>query len=172
MQWQFVGVFAEVISAIAVVVTLVFLAVEVRNNRNAVQSSSLDALAAGFSAINYNIIGDGEFTRIWEIGLATPEELSSQERIRIAMYLQCYANHYTALRKYHELGVLPEEEWQAYLSAISSILSTPGGKWFIPRLTITPALLKEIQEHGPTKQEYAWLPQHEDPRDDTRESHA
>ena len=170
MNWQIVGALAEVASAIAVVVTLAFLAVEVRSNRNAVQSNSLDALAAGFSAINHNIIGDAEFARIWEMGLATPEELSSQERIRMAMYLQCYANHYTALRKYHAVGVLPEEEWEAYLGAISGILNTPGGKWFIPRLTFTPALLKEIEEFGSTTQDYGWLPDGKSPPNNRMET--
>ncbi len=93
MDWQLIGVLAEVISAVAVIVTLIFLAVEVRNNRNATQSNSLDALAAGFSDINYNVIGDSEFAGIWEKGLASPETLSSQEAIRICMYMQCYINH-------------------------------------------------------------------------------
>ena len=158
------------ISAVAVVVTILFLAVEVRNNRNATQSNSLDVLAAGFSEINYNIIGDSEFADIWETGLASPEKLNSQVTIRLSMYMQCYFNHYTALRKYHELGVLPEEEWQAYLSAISAIVNTPGGQCLTPRLTITPALLKEIRECGPPKQEYGWLPKREDPPDKAVES--
>ena len=81
----------------------------------------------------------------------------------MSMCLQLYANQYTALRKYHELGVLPKEEWQAYLGAFSGILNTPGGKWFIPRLTITPTLLREIQEYGPNRQEYSWLPDSENP---------
>ena len=172
MEWELVGVFAEVVSAVAVIVTIIFLAFEVRNNRNAVQSSSLDALATGFSAINSNVIGDAEFTKIWETGLASPDELTSQERIRMSMHLQCYMNHYTALHKYHELGVLPDEEWQSYLNAISGILNTPGGKWFIPRLTITPALLKKFQEHSSTKEEYGWLPGGGDPSNKAIESDA
>ena len=172
MDWQFVGILAEVISAVAVVVTLIFLAVEVRNNRNATQSNSLDVLAAGFSDINYNVIGDSEFTSIWEKGLASPETLSSQEAIRICMYMQCYINHYTALRKYHELGVLPDEEWDAYLAAISGIVHTAGGQWLIPRLAIAPSLLKEIQDYGSPDQKYGWIPQSENPPNKTIESDA
>jgi hypothetical protein len=144
LDWQLIGVFAEVISAIAVVVTIIFLAVEIRHNRNSAQSNSLDALTAGFSDINYNVVGDSEFTAIWEKGLASPESLNQHETIRICMYMQCYINHYTALRKYHELGVLPNEEWEAYLAAISGIVNTPGGQWMIPQLAIAPALLQEI----------------------------
>lgn len=163
MDWQLIGVIAEVVSAIAVVVTIIFLAVEIRHNRRAAQSNSLDALTAGFSDINYNVVGDGEFTAIWEKGLASPESLNSQETIRICMYMQCYINHYTALRKYHELGVLAHEEWEAYLAAFAGILNTPGGQWMIPRLAIAPSLLKEIQDHGPSAQRYGWIPQAEYP---------
>ena len=172
MDWQFIGVLAEMISAVAVVVTLIFLAVEVRNNRNATQSNSLDALAAGFSDINYNVIGDSEFASIWEKGLAAPETLSSQEVIRISMYMQCYVNHYTALRKYHELGVLPDEEWDAYLAAFSGIVHSVGGQWLVPRLAIAPSLLREIQDYGPPEQKYGWVPQAAHPPDNSLEPDA
>ena len=161
MDWQLIGVFAEVVSAVAVVVTIIFLVVEVRHNRNAAQSNSLDALTSGFSDINYNVVGDDEFAAIWEKGIASPESLSPREKIRICMYMQCYMNHYTALRKYHELGVLPDEEWEAYLAAVAGILNTVGGRWMIPRLAIAPALLKEIQGHGVPQQNYGWIPQTE-----------
>jgi hypothetical protein len=163
VEWQLVGVFAEVVGAVAVVVTILFLVVEIKNSRNATQSNSLDVLTAGFSDINYNIIGDSEFAAIWETGLSSPDKLDSQETIRLSLYMQCYMNHYTALWKYHELGVLPNEAWQTYLDAISGILNTLGGQSLIPGLAITPALLKEIRENGTSEQKYGWLPQEKNP---------
>lgn len=163
MDWSFIGVFAEVISAVAVVVTIIFLAFEVRNSRNATQSASIAALSVGFNETNYNLVGDGEFAKIFQTGHANPEELDDIGKIRFSMYMQCYANHYTALRRYHELEVLPEEKWQSYLAAFVSLMSTPGGMWLKSRLTITPALLAEIEAFGPPIQEYGWNPQPKDP---------
>ena len=157
MDWHLVGVFAEVVSAIAVVTTVLFLAFQIRNNRNATQSASIDALSVGFNLTNYNVIGDGELTRIWRTGFAEPDKLDEDGRVRFSMLMQCYINHYTALRKYHAVGVLPEDEWQAYLAALAGLMNTPGGEWLKGRLTITPALLEEIESFGPTTQEYGWL---------------
>jgi hypothetical protein len=157
MDLHQIGVYAEIASAVAVVVTILFLAVEIRNNRRATQSSSLDALAVGFNEINYNVIGDPELTQIWQTAFATPEKLDDQGKIRFSMLMQCYINHYTALKKYHDLGVLPDSEWTAYLDALAGIMTSPGGKWVSSQLTITPALRSEIERFGGPTQAFGWI---------------
>jgi len=48
MNWAAAGVISEIVGAIAVVVSLLFLASEVKRNRNATESTSVDALAEPF----------------------------------------------------------------------------------------------------------------------------
>ena len=61
MNWEAIGIIAESVSAFAVVVTLVFLIVELRNNRNATQSAAVDAAATGFNSMNSAIITEPGF---------------------------------------------------------------------------------------------------------------
>ncbi len=46
MNWEIATAIAEISGAIAVIVTLVYLATEVRQNRKAIESASIDALSA------------------------------------------------------------------------------------------------------------------------------
>lgn len=118
MNWDLIGTLAEVISAIAVVVTLAFLAMEIRNSRATNQTATLNALSVGFNETNYNIVQSKELADLWEKGLGNPGELDSSDLIRFSFLMQCYLNHCTALHQYHELKVLPDEDWEDYLGAI------------------------------------------------------
>ena len=111
MSWESAGVIAEVVSASAVIVTLMFLALELRANRNSTQSAAVDALSSGFNTVNANLIGDPAFTKTFIDGLANIEQLEEIDRVRLVIFVQSWLNHFTALKKYYDAGVLPEDEW-------------------------------------------------------------
>ena len=78
MNWEFISVIAEVVSARAVVVTLMFLAIEVRNNRRATEAASVDAQSSGINDLNSLLVSDPEFAKVWNVGMADPEKLDEQ----------------------------------------------------------------------------------------------
>ena len=172
MNWELIGIAAEVVSALAVVATLAFLVVEIRNSRTATQTATLEALSVGFNETNYNVVESREFAEVWERGLRDPGSLDAPDQIRFSMYMQCYINHFTALQKYHQLQVLPDEEWQSFLDAIVNLMNTPGGKWLDSRLTIPPGLRAEIQAYGPPRQEFGWSIPRQNPPNKSLESDA
>jgi len=157
MNLELIGIAAEIVGALAVVVTLLFLAVEVRNNRNATESASIDALATGFNAINAHVIDDPQLAEIWQTGLAEPEQLTEVDRIRLVHLVQSYINHFTSLKKYHDSGVLPEDEWLAYSSSVAAFMNTPGGKWISEKMAITPAVAFEIKQRENDEFAYRFL---------------
>ena len=146
MNWELAGILAEIISAFAVVATLIFLGLEVRNNRNATESMSIDALAVGFNNLNTQLVGDSEFFEIFFSALGDPTNLSDINRARVLWMIQSYINHLTTVKKYHDSGALPEEEWDAYIEGTAQVLNTPGGKWGLANVAITPSLLAEIRK--------------------------
>ena len=157
MNWEAVGAAAEIVGAIAVVLTLIYLAIEVRNNRSATESASLDALAAGFNTINAQLIADRSVEELWLSGIADPEQLDEVDRARFWLIFQSYMNQLTALKKYHIAGVLSEDEWTAYSKATGAAMSTPGGRWIRDTITTTPKILSELQEHENPESGYPWL---------------
>ena len=151
MNWELAGIIAEIVGAAAVVITLVFLAVEIRTNRNATESASIDALAAGFNNINLHITGDAEFFRVFLAALADPIGLDEADRARFLWTMQSYINHLTSVKKYHDAGSLSEEEWQAYGEGCSQVFNTPGGNWALENVAVTPSLLTEMRKFQGTE---------------------
>ena len=138
MNWAAAGVFAEMVGAIAVVVSLLFLATEVRRNRNATESASVDALAEGFNSLNAHLMDSPDLASIWLKGMSDPESMTEVESLRFIAMMQSYLNHFTTLMKYHEAGLLPEEQWQTHYSAMHHIFNSTGGKWLRRRINFTP----------------------------------
>lgn len=140
MNWNAAGVIAEIVSAIAVVISLLFLAFEVRRNRNATESASVDALAEGFNSTNALLASDPELAAIWIKGMSNPTALSEVESMRFIATTQSYINHFSSVVKYHESGLLPEDEWLSHYHSMHHIFNSPGGKWLREKLNMAPAV--------------------------------
>ena len=69
MNWEAISVIAEIVGAAAVVVTLAFLAVEVRNNKRTLESASIDSFAAGYNALNTSIMENADLAETYRIGI-------------------------------------------------------------------------------------------------------
>ena len=140
MNWDAIGIVAEIVSAIAVVVSLLFLALEVRRNRNATESASVATLAEGFNSTNALLASDPELSAIWIKGMSDPTSLTEVESMRFIATTQSYINHFSTVIKYHESGLLPEEEWLSHYHSMHHIFNSPGGKWLRDKINMAPAV--------------------------------
>lgn len=129
-----IGVVSEIAASIAVVITLIFLIVQMRQNTkmliraNARQTSS-DHRGSLENLLNKDV--SELFLRGNNDGLAA---LSLEERYRFdlayTIWLQSCEQAYADYKE----GVYPTEHLVAYENAISGFLSTPGGKeWWAER---------------------------------------
>jgi len=145
MNWDAVGSIGEVLGAGAVVVTLIFLIVEMRESRKIAQAASVDSLADGWNKLNTVVMADSELTSLWFNGLNDPSALNEVQRNRFLMVSQSYVNHFMTVKKHYEAGHLPEEEWRYHSMGIAHILNSPGGKMAMKIIAITPSI-REILE--------------------------
>ena len=155
MNWNAAGVIAEIIGAAAVVISLLFLALEVRRNRNSTESAALDTLAEGFNSTNALLASDPELSAIWIKGMSDPTSLTEVESMRFLATTQSYINHFSTIVKYHESGLLPEDEWLSHYHSLHHIFNSTGGKWLRGKLNMAPAVrvvldapLENIREDG------------------------
>jgi hypothetical protein len=146
MNWESIGPFAEVVSAFAVVISLAILGYEIHQNRKTVESAAVDALAAGFNSWNEQLISDEKFFESFFLILARPEDASELEKTRFLWMFQSLVNHLNTVKKYHETGALPQEEWDIYIEGVTQLFNTPGGEWALENIATTPTLLSAIRK--------------------------
>ncbi|MGR8949565.1 MAG: hypothetical protein ACU84Q_16090 [Gammaproteobacteria bacterium] len=140
MNWDAIGVLAELVSALAVVVTLIFLIMEVRQSRIAAESASVDLLASGWNTINGHVLDDPDFAHVFIEGLADPETMTPEQRDRFIILFQSYINHFTTIKKCYDAGNLPEDLWEYHASGMSNMANSAGGKLACQSAAITPAI--------------------------------
>jgi hypothetical protein len=90
---QLLGNYGEIIGAITMVATLIFVGVEVRQSRLAMSENnelsklaSLDESRRGFSAWRSMLASDQEMSSLWRAGLAR-EELDDDQKFRFTLLL-------------------------------------------------------------------------------------
>jgi hypothetical protein len=94
MNWQAIGTIAEVVGAAAVVVSLVYLAVQIRQNTRQVEEqgraqrfSALGVLFDNWRNFRASIISDARVASIWRRGNLDPGQLNADDRVVFDMLM-------------------------------------------------------------------------------------
>jgi len=82
MNWDAVGSIAELVGAFAVLLTLIYLATQMKQNNKQMQDDATEALITQFNNFRLALLADGEVARIYIKGAEANEELSPEESLR------------------------------------------------------------------------------------------
>jgi len=120
----------EVLAAIAVIVTLVFVGLEVRQNTTAVQSSAAQSVHENFATWYSSIQSDGMLIDITTRGMQDYDSLNPIEKGQfIAVFMSFSSHTQNAFYKWQE-GSLSPELWRGWELVSMNFFSTPGGQSF------------------------------------------
>ena len=110
MNWDAIGAVGELLGASAVLITLIYLAVQIRQNTSAVATATYESTMTGFNDINIVVAGNPALASVLDRGCQNPDSLSTEEVVQFNFLLRCYSNQWWKLFKLYERGSLPESE--------------------------------------------------------------
>ena len=132
MNWEAVGAAAEILASIGVIVTLVFVGFQIKQNTSQVQRNEHNSTMAQWSTIRMAIIENRDVADIWSAGLHGERELDAVDQLRLESLLAEYlwASYHVWERT--RRGLFTEGTFEeAVAPLISPLLSTPrGGVWW------------------------------------------
>ena len=123
---QLLGNFGEFLGAIAVVVTLGYLVVQIKQNTSALRATSRLQIASGYRE-NNRLLADGNVARAYTVGLGHFPDMSFEERSLFSMYMNDFGVFIQGALALHEEGQLEDATYKGYLDSFCSSLATPGG---------------------------------------------
>ena len=138
---QLLGNFGEFVGAIAVVLTLGYLAIQVRNSKAAVsentksiRSAAAAATQDSLAAINELIASDSSLAslldRVSEQG--SLEGLSSDERLRFTAVMRANTQRFESMYFRYEAGLLQPRVWTVRRNWLSGWIKTPAmAAWWV-----------------------------------------
>ncbi len=142
INWDAISTISDLVGAIVVVVTLCYVAVQIRQNTNAIVANSrqgmLDAdvgLIGDFMsyAIDPHLIGD-------DVKLTPEDERRFTWIVIKAIRIREFAWHQ------YKAGNLDEESWQSYMAPVPGIFATKRAKAVLNFYTGSPEFAKVLAE--------------------------
>ncbi len=129
---QLLGNFGEFLGAIAVVATLGYLSVQIRQNTIAMQSSADLEAARHFSEQNLRAALNNDITRIVDVGFrGDVGSLNDDERRKYIWFLSSHLYMADGLLKLYKKGQLSEDAWSPYERTVRGLLDVPGVGTFL-----------------------------------------
>jgi len=117
---------ADYIAAAGVIVSIVFVGFELRQNTAAVRGATYQDLASTSAALTMLLAGDEEFASLFERWITQPAPLNAVEKIRIYAYLLGIGRNMENAFQQHRVGTLTDDLWVGYLATWRSIAASPG----------------------------------------------
>jgi hypothetical protein len=126
---QLLGNYGEFFGAIAVVVTLIYLASQLRQNTKAMQSGTREAFLNGLQTTNVFAL---DHIDVWHRGTFEGEELAGEDFVRFLTVVHSAVNVYEALYSEYLAGNVEQAFWEGKERQMDFVFSTPSGRkaWY------------------------------------------
>jgi hypothetical protein len=120
----------EIGGAIAVLIGLIFVGVELRQNTATVEAATFQSLTDASSDWLMMVAADPDLLNAWTIGSADPEQLDAADSTRYFLMSRSFWVRMQNVYSQWERGTLSNDDWQFY----DEILCGPvGGGWSFQR---------------------------------------
>lgn len=123
---QLLGNYGEFIGAIGVVTTLIYLAIQIRQNTRVTRAASHHAVTDSLNQGNIAVAQDAELAQIWIVGTIDRASLSESERYRLDMLLLSYFHVFDSLFYSANLGTGDRSLLRAEEPGIAQLIKLPG----------------------------------------------
>ena len=154
MNWDAISSIAEMVGALAVLMTLAYLAVQVRQNsaqlREATrlaQIASLDHTVEMFSRFR-GMLTESNNSELYVRGLDSYSSLSEAEKVQFGALIEEYMFGYQAMHVRYLHDDLDETTWNRRIPIPVTLINTAGGsEWWEARKEIFPQDFVQVLEN-------------------------
>jgi hypothetical protein len=130
MNWDAVGAVAELLGAVGVILSLVYLAAQIKQNTRASRASTIQQWAVTSSVEKQSVIGDAEFAKILVEGGSESAKLDAVEQVQFRLYWIQVFNTFEFLFLQREFDTIDQVFFESKLPAYKAILALPGVRTF------------------------------------------
>jgi hypothetical protein len=120
------GNIGEFLGAIGVIASLVYLAIQIRQNTKSVRSATYQSSTRDIVQLSDQMSQDPELTRIWFEGLRGFDSMPQADRRRFAAYMMGAYRRYESMLYQTQQGLLEQEWWEGVGNNLEDMTLQPG----------------------------------------------
>jgi hypothetical protein len=123
MNWTMLSAIGDILSSAAILVTLIYLAIQTRQSANATQANTRQAILTGDQQLLTLIVNNPDLY----LARYKPN-LTDDEKIRLGAYLVTFVRMRESNWLQYQNGVLDEATWGSYRNSIVPFLDGPRSR--------------------------------------------
>ena len=127
------GNIGEFFGAIGVIATLIYLAMQIRQNTASIRAATYHAIVESYADFNSLIAQDSDVARIFQTGLTRAAELSETDALRFDHLLLSAVRRWENAFYQSGISMLDPSQARGLLLGTKILLGTPGGRVFWQR---------------------------------------
>ena len=128
MNWDAIGAIGDAVGGIGIVVSLVYLAIQTRNNTSAIHAASLHEVNASFAEISLALSMNSEMTELIQKVLSGEAELTPIERARFGFFATSFWRRAESMFFQSEQGTLQQESWRGLEVTLRVLIQSNEGR--------------------------------------------
>ena len=134
MNWQAIGTIAEIVGAVAVVISLIYVAVQIRQNTRQVHVAAHDGTTRDFRELIRSITTAG-LTEVMVRGNEDPDSLDDRQKLDYAFIVYDMFKAFENVHYHYLHGTMGEDAWRGWARFIEQYATAPGAQryWKVRR---------------------------------------
>jgi hypothetical protein len=126
MSWDEISAISQAIGSIAVVFSVLYLAIQVHHSTRIAKLAAQDAATASLRDVTKPFAENAELARIWRIGLEDLKSLSLEEQARFFHSTYQFLKAFETIHFHHVYGLMDEQIWNGWCGLLKHYVASPG----------------------------------------------
>jgi len=134
MNWEMISAIGQMLGAIGVIISIVYLAAQIRTQNKESQRQAMNALTTHWSDLNRTLVENPEMAVLWLRALRSFDDLDAKSKLRFGAHLGRLLRFADSLYLNVLDGTLDKRLWRGYERTIADTVAYPGFQtWWATR---------------------------------------
>jgi hypothetical protein len=125
-NWEAISAISQMIGSIAVVLSVLYLALQVHQSTRIAKLAAQDAAATSLREVTRPFAENAELARVWRRGLEDLQSLPAEEQARFFHSCYQFLKAFETIHFHHIHGVMDEQIWQGWCGLLRHYIASPG----------------------------------------------
>src|SRR2546423_14689039 len=126
MNWDAISAVSQLIGSVAVVISVLYLAVQLRSSTRVARVAAMDAAAAALRDVTKPFMENAELARIWRTGLENLDSLSAEDQARFFHAAHQFLKALETIHFHHANRLMDEQLWLGWQEMLRHYIVAPG----------------------------------------------
>lgn len=126
MNWDAISAISQLVGSIAVVFSVLYLAVQVHRSTRVAKLATQDAAATALRDVTKPFMENADLERIWRVGLEDIGALTIEERTRFFHAAYQFLKAFETIHFHYAYGLMDKQLWEGWLGLLRHYVAAPG----------------------------------------------